>query len=102
MASKGIARGNEQDSVLTGHTCDTTTKTDKCSDDVFANGYGVCRVGDTIKEHKRPVGSSCVNHIVAILAGSSTVFANGKAIARNTDSVDLGNISSGSTDVFSG
>jgi uncharacterized Zn-binding protein involved in type VI secretion len=103
MASKGIARGNEQDSVLTGHTsCTITTKTDKCSESVFVNGYGVCRIGDNIKQHTRPVGNSCVNHIVPILAGSSTVFADGIAIARDTDSVDEGNISSGSSDVFSG
>ena len=102
MASKGIARGSVTDTVSTGHSCDATTTTDQCSEDVFVNGYGVCRKGDKIKEHKQPVGDSCVNHTVAILAGSSTVFANGIAISRDTDSVDLGNISSGSTDTFSG
>ncbi len=102
MASKGIARGTQRDSVATGHECDTTTTTNICSSDVFVDGKGVCRVGDAITIHKHKVGNSCVDHTVTISAGSSTVFVNGIAVARDTDAVDAGNISSGSTTVFSG
>lgn len=102
MSSKGIARGTQTDSVLTGHGCTATTTTNVCSSDVFINGKGVCRVGDAITVHTHSVGDKCINHTVTISAGSSTVFVDGIAVARDSDAVDAGNISSGSTNVFSG
>ena len=102
MSSKGIARGTQTDSVLTGHDCDTTTTTDVCSTSVFVNGIGVCRLGDAITIHNEKVGNSCVSHTATITGSSSTVFVDGIAIARDGDSADSGNISTGSTNVFSG
>jgi uncharacterized Zn-binding protein involved in type VI secretion len=102
MSSKGIARGSGTDTVSTGHGCTSTTTTDKCSSDVIINGKGACRLGDTITIHTYPVGDSCVPHTASITSASSSVFVNGIAIARDTDSADSGSISSGSTDVFAG
>lgn len=102
MSSKGIARGSGTDTVSTGHQCDTTTTTNQCSEDVFVNGKGACRLGDTITIHTHKVGDSCVPHTATITGSSSTVFVDGIAIARNTDSADAGSITSGSTDTFSG
>lgn len=102
MASKGIARGLQQDSVKTGHLCDTITTTNKCSSTVFVNGYGTCRNGDAITIHTKPVGDSCSNHTAYITSGSSTVFVDGISVARDSDSADAGSISSGSTNVFAG
>lgn len=102
MSSKGIARGSGTDTVSTGHLCDTTTSTSQCSTSVFINGKGACRLGDTITIHNHKVGNSCVPHTKTITGSSSTVFVDGIAIARDTDSADAGSITSGSTDTFSG
>lgn len=102
MSSKGIARGSGTDTVSTGHQCDTTTTTNQCSTSVFINGKGACRLGDTITIHAHKVGNSCVPHTATITSASDTVFVDGIAIARNTDSADAGSITSGSTDTFSG
>lgn len=102
MASKGVARGSGKDTVSTGHQCDATTTTDVCYSSVFVNGKGVCRLGDAITIHNHKVGNSCVPHTAKITGSSSTVFVDGIAIARDTDSADAGSISSGSTDVYSG
>lgn len=97
-----VARGSASDSVNTGHGCDTSTTTDKCSDSVFAKGIGVCRKDDTITTHNTPSGNNCVPHTPKITAGSGTVFANGRPIARNGDAADSGSISSGADTVFAG
>lgn len=97
-----VARKDGIDSVNTGHGCDTTTVTSAGSSNVFVNGTGVCRVGDSIQIHTIPSGASCVPHTAVINAGSSSVFVNGISIARNGDSADMGNISSGSSNVFAG
>jgi|688.fasta_scaffold00052_12 uncharacterized Zn-binding protein involved in type VI secretion len=102
MSSKGIARGSGKDTVSTGHQCDATTTANQCSSDVIINGKGACRLGDTITIHNHKVGDSCVPHTASITSASSSVFVNGIAIARDTDSADSGSISSGSTDVFAG
>lgn len=101
MAELVAVKGN---SVLTGHaTCTISTTTDICSTSVFVGGIGVCHKTDAITEHTQPVGDSCVNHTPTITAGSSTVFADGKAIARNKDAADAGSISSGNAaNVFAG
>lgn len=97
-----VARGSKSDSVDTGHGCDSTTNTDKCSENVFVNGIGVCRKGDNIKTHNQPSGNNCVPHTPSISGGSGTVFVNNKALARKGDSADSGSLSSGSDNVFAG
>lgn len=97
-----VARGSGQDTISTGHTCTSTTNTDKCSTNVFVNNKGACRKGDKIKVHTHKVGKKCVNHTETIKEGSASVFVNNIAIARKSDSADKGSISSGSPTVFAG
>lgn len=93
-------------SVITGHpTCTVITTTNICSDTVFVGGAGVCRLGDFITDHTMPgPNNTCIAHSDVPIAGaSSTVFANGFAIARVTDAVDAGFISTGnSKEVYAG
>jgi uncharacterized Zn-binding protein involved in type VI secretion len=76
------------------------------SPDVFANGIAINRVDDGWAPH----GSSPAyngdphpgegSHTTS--AGSGTVFANGKAIARIGDPVEGDTIAAGSPNVFAG
>ena len=67
------------------------------SDNVFINGAGAARVGDTIGEHGIGEHDNAV-----ILSGSPTVFINGIPMARAGDVASCGKILSGSDNVFSG
>jgi uncharacterized Zn-binding protein involved in type VI secretion len=83
----------------------TTQSTDVGSENVFVNGIGVVRAGDTMKPH--PDGEICVpapiDHATALDIFSVTVFANGKNIGRVGDTYTPGHtISSGSSNVFVG
>ena len=88
---------------------DTTQKSDAGSDTVFAEGTGVVRKDDAMKSH--PNGDPCVasatNHAPTVSSYSSTVFANGKNIARIGDAYDSESeqeheIITGATTVFAG
>ena len=90
---------------------DTTQKSDAGSDDVFAEGTGVVRKDDAMKIHAN--GDPCVAfilsayHTPAVSTFSSTVFANGKNIARigdkyNSESSQDHEITTGATTVFAG
>ena len=88
---------------------DTTQKSDAGSDTVFAEGTGVVRKDDAMKSH--PNGDPCVasatNHAPTVSSYSSTVFANGKNIARIGDAYDSESeqeheITTGATTVFAG
>lgn len=72
------------------------------SGDVFVNGKGAARVGDSSTNHKLP-GSPCPSHTSTISAGSGSVFVNGKALARVGDPFGgCTKVSGGSGDVFAG
>ena len=82
------------------HSCNTTS----ASNDVFANGIQICRVGDSVC-----CGLSTPPHPSdgTITSGSSTVFVNGQPIARVGDSTSHtacggGSLESGSPNVFAG
>ena len=104
-----VARGNSEDDVSCNHPCLGTTKTNGMSDDVIVNGIGVHREGDDTVVHVSGVDSPiCVStHAPVIAEGSTSVFANGKGVARVGDdytasdkvSTASGN---GSPDVFAG
>ena len=100
----GVTR--DGDATTTGHGCDATTTVTGPSTDVFCNSKGVERKDDPTAAHTIPNGASppvCVSHLGAVInAGSSTVFVNGKAIARIGDSCDAGAITGGSGNVFAG
>lgn len=88
------------DPFATGHPCDGSSTIAAGSGDVFANGIGVSRQGDSSASHNLLVGDVCVPHSVPITGGSATVFANGFSIARVGDAIDAGAITGGSPDVF--
>lgn len=96
------AVARKDDSFNTGHACTVNSQLTGPSSDVFVNGRGVERKGDPSVQHSTKSGRSCVPHTVNIANGSGTVFVNGKPMARVTDSIDLGSITSGSPDVFAG
>lgn len=84
----------------TGHdSCPPVTLTTGSSN-VFVNGIGVGRVGDTYNQH------GCIahpSHAGIIASGSSSVFVNGKAAGRIGDRVSCGGtVASGSGNVFIG
>ena len=90
----------------TGHGPYKPRASTGASGDVKVNNLGVNRVGDGWAPH----GSSPAyrgdphpgqgNHTTS--AGSGTVFANGKAIARIGDPVEGDTIAAGSSNVFAG
>mgnify|MGYP006125832557 FL=1 len=88
---------------------DTVQESDAGSDNVFAEGTGVVRKDDAMKAHAN--GDLCVatatNHAPTVSTHSSTVFVNGKEIARigdkyNSESSQDHEIKSGATTVFAG
>ena len=88
---------------------DTTQKSDAGSDDVFAEGTGVVRKDDAMKSHANgdPCVASATNHAPTVSSYSSTVFADGKNIARIGDAYDSESeqeheITTGATTVFAG
>ena len=96
-----LVRGSGGDTVLTGHGCDTTTKTDQCSPNVFVNGKGLVRSGDLNLSHLFPFGP-CIPHTVPLSTFSSTVFANGRGVARLGDKYVNEEIITGSGNVTCG
>ena len=88
---------------------DTTQKSDAGSSNVFAEGTGVVRKDDAMKSHANgdPCVASAVNHAPTVSTHSSTVFVNGKEIARigdkyNSESNQDHKITTGATTVFAG
>lgn len=82
-----------------GHGCYGARPNSAASGDVFVNGIPVHRQGDAWESHC--CGPVC--HGGALAAGSSTVFANGKQLARIGDPVDCGSTAAtGSSNVFAG
>jgi uncharacterized Zn-binding protein involved in type VI secretion len=68
----------------------TTQASDAGSSDVFAEGIGIVRNGDTMKSH--PDGNPCtggpINHAPALSTFSPNVFVNGKEVGRIGDKYD--------------
>jgi len=107
------ARGNGTDSVNTVHpavgdadpddgiACDaapTTTATDVCSGDVFAEGIGIVRESDAVESHTFP---GCASHAPGLSSFSSTVKINGKGAGRKGDTYGCGAlITSGASTVI--
>lgn len=72
------------------------------SGDVFVNGRGAARRGDSSTSHQKP-GSPCPTHTSSISGGSGTVFVNGRAAARVGDGFGgCTSVAAGSGDVFIG
>jgi uncharacterized Zn-binding protein involved in type VI secretion len=84
--------------ICTGHDGYPPRTNTSASSDVFINGLGAHRVGDTWGIHKKK-GS----HDSVLATGSGTVFVNGLALGRVGDLVACGSaIATGSENVFIG
>ena len=87
----------------TGHLCDSVIDVVTTQSNVRANGIPVARLNDPALPHTWLVGIYCVNHSGAkVNMASTTVFAEGKAVARVTDSFDFGQMIEGSDNVRAG
>lgn len=94
----GIVRLGDNDS---GHGCWPSRPNTQASSNVFVNSTGCHRVGDAWDTHCCPSIPECHSSVAA--TGSSTVFANGKAVCRAGDSVACGSTMVGcSGNVFAG
>lgn len=97
------ARAQNEDTITTGHDCDVTAKikgTEQNS--VYINGILASVAGDVIAPHTILEGNVCVPHTAYVNGGSSTVFFENKPAARQGDSADVGQIITGSDNVFIG
>ncbi len=84
----------------TGHDACPPTALVTASSNVFINGRGAGRLGDTYAAHGCDVHGS---HQGAVSSGSSSVFINGKAAARVGDGVSCGgSVAEGSPNVIIG
>ena len=87
----------------TGHPCTTVIGVKATQFTVKANGIPIVRLNDPALPHTWLVGIYCVPHGGAkVNMASKTVFAEGKAVARVTDSFDFGQMIEGSSNVRAG
>ena len=71
------------------------------SGDVFVNGRGAARKGDSCTTHLVKRGKKCKPHSATISGGSGSVYVNGRPIARVGDGYSgCTSIAQGSGDVF--
>ncbi|WP_136067091.1 PAAR domain-containing protein [Modicisalibacter radicis] len=85
----------------TGHGCWPPRPSTGGSGDVFVNGIAAHRAGDAWASHTCPAIPE--THASALGGGSSTVYANGKALGRIGDPVACGStVAGGSSNVFAG
>ena len=92
------------DTLSTGHGCTGTTTLGGDNQDgtVHANNIDIAVVGAPTVSHAFPPDPPCTPHTAQLNAGSSSVFINGIAVGRITDSADAGAMTTGSPDVFAG
>ena len=90
------------DSLSTGHGCASTTTiaSSKTDGTVHAESIDIIVVGAPTVSHPFPPNPPCAPHVANLNAGSPTVFVNGIAIGRVTDSADAGAMTSGASTVF--
>lgn len=84
----------------TGHDACPAVALASASTDVYINGLGASRVGDSYNAHGCDDHPS---HVGTLSSGSSTVYINGLAAGRVGDSVSCGGTAAdGSSDVYIG
>ena len=92
MATLNISRRG--DFFSTGHGCDTiSTIAQGNAVNVYAEGKLVTFLGAATVTHEIPNPSPpplCITHSSTIQGASSKVFVGGTPVARETDSVDAG------------
>ena len=98
-----LAISRKGDSLSTGHICTSTTTLDTPGQStVRANSILIARVGDPTVSHPFPPVPACGPHVANVNIGSGTVRVAGAFVARIGDSTDAGQMTSGSSNVFSG
>ena len=91
------------DTTTTGHVCvATTTLNTPGQGTCFANSILIARQTDPTVSHPFPPIPPCAPHVANVNVGSSTVRVCGLPIARVGDSTDAGQMTKGSSNVFSG
>jgi len=91
------------DTLSTGHICTGTTTLDTPGQSTCrANSILIARVGDPTVSHPFPPLPPCAPHVATVNAGSPTVRVHGIPVARIGDSADSGQMTAGSSNVFSG
>ena len=91
------------DSLSTGHICSSTTTLDTpAQSSVFNDNKLMARKTDKTVPHPFPPNPPCANHTAQVNVGSESIFVEGLPLARVTDSADAGEMTSGSSNVFSG
>ena len=91
------------DSLSTGHICaGSTILATPGQSTVRANSILIARVTDKTVSHPFPPAPPCAPHVANVNVGSTTVRVCGLPIARIGDSTDAGQMTKGSSNVFSG
>ena len=91
------------DSLSTGHICaGTTILATPGQSTVRANSILIARQTDPTVSHPFQPAPPCAPHVANVNVGSSTVRVCGLPIARVGDSTDAGQMTKGSSNVFSG
>ncbi|MDD3675231.1 PAAR domain-containing protein [Thauera propionica] len=86
--------------LCTGHGCYPPRPSISAASTVYVNGLPAHRVSDAWAAHGC---ARCPAHGGTLARGSSTVFAEGRAIGRIGDPVDCGSyVAHGSPNVFAG
>ena len=80
----GIARLGD---ICTGHGCFPPRPNTSASSNVFVNGRGVHRRGDSWGVHCKPCGRCSCCHRSVLVGGSSSVYVNGRSAGRLGDPV---------------
>ena len=89
---------DKRDLAATGHPCTPVIPCEALGKSVFVNGSKVLRAGDPLLPHFIKKGFLCIPHPTAVVnAGSRTVFAEGRPVARLGDSADFGAMITGRT-----
>lgn len=87
--------------VCTGHDCHPARPNNSASPNVYINGLGAHRVGDSWAPHACPPPAPA--HSSVLKAGSPSVFVNGLSLGRVSDPIVCGSVcAEGSPDVFVG
>ena len=95
-----MAKATRLGDLDTGHDDCPGTPLNSASGNVFINGKGAGRLGDSYVVHSCPMHPP---HSGVIASGSATVFINGKKSARIGDAVSCGGaVAQGSDNVFIG
>lgn len=95
-----MSRAARLNDKSTGHDACAPVPLVSASGDVFINGRGAARIGDSFAPHSCHVHPS---HSGTVASGSLSVFINGRGAARLDDSVSCGgSIAEGSGDVWIG